>query len=80
MNKIINELKSRKRALLFGFIVGVFPSFFGIYINSIYWWIIVLPINFIGTYIDYKYFEENDDMFVKRKSNIDFEIKKDLEK
>jgi len=53
------------RAYIFSFLVGMYPALFGVYIDSCYWWIIVFVTYVIGHYIDKKYFNCPDDMFVK---------------
>ena len=59
------------RAALFGFTVGIIPSFFGIYLTDFSWWVFVSILYIIGFYIDHKYFDGKD-MFEKRKkSNLD---------
>jgi uncharacterized membrane protein len=59
--------KFPKNSALFGFGVGFLPSLFGIYIDSLEWWFIVIVLYLIGMYIDHNYFDSNDDMFEKRK-------------
>ena len=63
----MNNIKLMPRTIFFGFIVGLIPAFFNIYLYELPWWLIVVPIIIIGEYINDKYFEENIDIFVKRK-------------
>jgi len=54
------------KSAVFGFLIGFLPSLFGIYIDSLYWWLIVIVLWLIGMYIDHNYFDSNDDMFEKK--------------
>ena len=46
-------------SVILGFIVGITPSFFGIYFYNISWWLIVIPIIIITAILREKYNLDN---------------------
>ena len=59
--------RETKISLIIGFIVGIFPAFFGIYFYNWEWWVIVLPVVSISAYLRNEY--DLDNTTIKRFNN-----------